>query len=180
MNPDRATVHRAPWGPRKWLGASIALLGVVAIALQFADWLEANERVAQAWRGGMVAALATALGTVPVMFSQRLSEKVQDTLFGFGAGVMLAASSFSLIIPGLAAAREAGAGAIRTQPVFCLLRVSLLESLVQFTQAGGRKIDRWTAQHACATVAFEQPGDDPRAFRNANTVAELHALEAAA
>ena len=111
MNIDEATVHRAPWGPRKWLGASIALLGLVAIALQFADYLEANERVAQAWRGGMVAALATALGTVPVMFSQRLSEKVQDTLFGFGAGVMLAASSFSLIIPGLAAAREAGAGA---------------------------------------------------------------------
>ncbi|RYF70480.1 MULTISPECIES: ZIP family metal transporter [unclassified Acidovorax] len=110
MNPDDATTPRAPWGPRKWLGCSIALLGLVALALQFADYLEANERVAQAWRGGLVAALATALGTVPVMFSQRLSEKVQDTLFGFGAGVMLAASSFSLIIPGLAAARDAGAG----------------------------------------------------------------------
>lgn len=73
-----------------------------------------------------------------------------------------------------------GTTTVRSQPVFCLLRVSLLESLVQFTHAGGRKIDRWTDQHACAVVPFDQPGDDPLAFRNANTPAELHALEAAA
>lgn len=70
-----------------------------------------------------------------------------------------------------------GSTRVRTQPVFCLLRVSLLESLMRFTQEGGRKIDRWTAQHPCAIVAFDQPGDDPLAFRNANTLAELHALE---
>ena len=70
-----------------------------------------------------------------------------------------------------------GSTRVRTQPVFCLLRVGLLESLMRFTQEGGRKIDRWTAQHPCAIVAFDQPGDDPLAFRNANTLAELHALE---
>ncbi len=73
-----------------------------------------------------------------------------------------------------------GATVLRPQPVFCLLRVSLLESLVQFTQAGGRKIDRWTAQHACAVVPFDQPDDDPLGFRNANTPEELRALESAA
>ena len=98
------------WGLRKWLGAGIALLGVIVLGLQFAQFLQANERVAQAWQAGLVAALATALGTVPVMFSQRLSDRVQDTLFGFGAGVMLAACSFSLVIPGLATAKAAGAG----------------------------------------------------------------------
>src|SRR5665811_816458 len=36
---------------------------------------------------------------------------------------------------------------VRAQPVFCLLRVELLESLVKFTHEGGRKIDAWTAQH---------------------------------
>lgn len=76
----------------------------------------------------------------------------------------------------MAAAREED-GQIRTQPVFCLMRVSLLESLVAFTQAGGRKIDRWTDQHRTVVVTFDQPGDDPRAFCNANTLAELHALE---
>jgi molybdenum cofactor guanylyltransferase len=52
----------------------------------------------------------------------------------------------------------------RAQPVFSLLRVDLLESLVAFTQAGGRKIDRWTAQHHTVLVPFDRPGDDPLAF----------------
>ena len=76
----------------------------------------------------------------------------------------------------MAAAREED-GQIRTQPVFCLLRVDLLESLVKFTSEGGRKIDRWTAQHGAAVVTFDRPGDPPRAFFNANTLAELHELE---
>ncbi len=68
-------------------------------------------------------------------------------------------------------------GQLRTQPVFCLMRIELLESLTLFTQAGGRKIDAWTAQHRTVEVPFNLPGDDPSAFRNANTLAELHALE---
>jgi molybdopterin-guanine dinucleotide biosynthesis protein A len=64
-------------------------------------------------------------------------------------------------------------GEPQVQPVFCLMKATLLESLVRFTHGGGRKIDRWTAQHACVDVAF----DDARAFFNANTLAELHELE---
>jgi molybdopterin-guanine dinucleotide biosynthesis protein A len=66
---------------------------------------------------------------------------------------------------------------LRAQPVFCLLRIELLESLVRFTQAGGRKIDAWTAQHNTALVTFDLPGDDPQAFFNANTLIELQSLE---
>jgi molybdopterin-guanine dinucleotide biosynthesis protein A len=76
----------------------------------------------------------------------------------------------------MAAAPEAD-GSVRPQPVFCLLKVDLLESLVAFTQAGGRKIDAWTAQHRCAIVAFDQAGDSPQAFSNANTLQELQQLE---
>ncbi|WP_439114340.1 molybdenum cofactor guanylyltransferase MobA [Hydrogenophaga sp.] len=68
-------------------------------------------------------------------------------------------------------------GQLRAQPVFCLMRVELLESLVAFTQAGGRKIDQWTDQHKTVLVPFNLPGDDARAFCNTNTLAELHALE---
>ncbi len=68
-------------------------------------------------------------------------------------------------------------GQLRTQPVFCLMPVGLLESLTQFTQEGGRKIDAWTARHRTAVVPFDRPEDDPKAFFNANTLAELHALE---
>ena len=66
---------------------------------------------------------------------------------------------------------------LRAQPVFCLMRVDLMESLVHFTQEGGRKIDAWTALHKTVLVPFDLPGDDPKAFCNANTLTELHELE---
>jgi molybdopterin-guanine dinucleotide biosynthesis protein A len=64
-------------------------------------------------------------------------------------------------------------GQVQVQPVFCLMAASLLESLVAFTQGGQRKIDRWTGQHRCATVVF----DDADAFFNANTLDELQRLQ---
>jgi len=66
---------------------------------------------------------------------------------------------------------------IHGQPVFCLLRAGLLESLVRFTHAGGRKIDAWTALHKRVLAPFDLANDDPRAFYSANTLAELHQLE---
>ena len=72
----------------------------------------------------------------------------------------------------LAATREGDA--TRVHPVFCLMTTSLLESLVRFTQGGHRKIDRWTAQHRCIEVVF----DDAAAFANANTASELRQLQA--
>lgn len=71
------------------------------------------------------------------------------------------------------AATRGADGEAQVQPVFCLMRTALMESLLQFTQDGGRKIDRWTAQHRCVVVPF----DDEAAFSNANTPAELQALE---
>ena len=76
----------------------------------------------------------------------------------------------------MAAAREED-GQLRAQPVFCLMHNDMLESLVRFTQGGGRKIDAWTAQHKTVLVPFDAPGDAARAFFNANTLAELHQLE---
>jgi molybdopterin-guanine dinucleotide biosynthesis protein A len=64
-------------------------------------------------------------------------------------------------------------GERRTQPVFCLMQTQLLESLVAYTQGGGRKIDAWTAQHRVVEVPF----DDARAFFNANTLADLQQLQ---
>ena len=80
----------------------------------------------------------------------------------------------------MAAAQETNAQGqteVRTQPVFCLLKIDLLESLVKFTQSGGRKIDAWTAQRRTVVVPFDAPSDDPHAFANVNTLQELQALE---
>lgn len=53
----------------------------------------------------------TALGAVPVLFGKKPSEAFNDTLLGFAAGVMLAASFFSLIIPSIDISTEIyGAG----------------------------------------------------------------------
>jgi molybdenum cofactor guanylyltransferase len=71
----------------------------------------------------------------------------------------------------MAATREGDS--LQVQPVFCLMKTELMESLIRFTQGGQRKIDRWTALHRCVAVPF----DDPLTFANANTPAELQQLQ---
>ncbi len=63
-------------------------------------------------------------------------------------------------------------GRVQVQPVFCLLKTTLIESLVAYLAQGQRKIDQWTALHPCTTVVF----DDAQAFFNANTAEELRSL----
>jgi len=105
--------------------------------------------------------------TVPCdtpLFPQDLAARLAEALERDGADIAMAA------------AREED-GQLRAQPVFSLLRHDLMDSLVHFTQGGGRKIDAWTAQHRTVLVPFNREGDDPHAFANANTLAELHQLE---
>jgi len=55
---------------------------------------------------GVVASLVvgatTGLGGIPVLFMKRLSQRILDALLGFAAGIMLAATAFSLLIPAIA------------------------------------------------------------------------------
>ena len=48
-----------------------------------------------------LAGLATGLGALPVLFFKNVSDKILNTMLGGAAGVMLAATSFSLIVPGI-------------------------------------------------------------------------------
>jgi len=73
----------------------------------------------------------------------------------------------------IAMAATRGADGVQVQPVFCLMKSTLIESLVRFTESGQRKIDKWTAQHRCVEVVF----DDEAAFFNANTPQELQQLQ---
>lgn len=54
--------------------------------------------------GSLAAGLMTGVGAAPVLLGRTPSRKWRDTSLGFAAGVMLAASFFSLIIPALDAA----------------------------------------------------------------------------
>lgn len=58
----------------------------------------------------LAAGLLTGLGAVPVLFGRSISARAQDILLGFAAGVMLAASFFSLIIPAIEHAEAAHPG----------------------------------------------------------------------
>ena len=105
--------------------------------------------------------------TVPCdspLFPLNLAQRLLDALVSEEAEIAVAA------------AREED-GSVRAQPVFCLMRVNLLESLVKFMQSGGRKIDAWSALHKTVLVPFDTADIDPRAFFNANTLEELHRLE---
>jgi zinc transporter, ZIP family len=110
---------------RKAVGTLIALLGLVLMVLdgayvlrglfsgpatfpvQFAEVMQsalpglATDAVWRALAAGMMAAAATAAGTLPIVLFARISQRVCDAMLGFGAGVMLAATSFSLLLPAL-------------------------------------------------------------------------------
>ncbi len=59
--------------------------------------------------GSLLAGLGTTAGALPALALRRLEGRVRDVMLGFAAGVMLAASFFSLILPALdAAAGPAG------------------------------------------------------------------------
>ncbi|NOJ83543.1 hypothetical protein HNV28_35430 [Myxococcus xanthus] len=91
---------------------------------------------------GLVASLlagtATGLGALPVLVTSELSRKAQDRMLGFNAGVMLAATSFSLVIPSMMeavparvarpeAARTCAQGASASRAAFLALLAGLVE-----------------------------------------------------
>ena len=56
------------------------------------------------------AGLATGLGAIPVFFFKEISHRYLDTMLGFAAGIMLAATAFSLLVPAI----ELGGVAVTT------------------------------------------------------------------
>lgn len=62
----------------------------------------------------------------------------------------------------------------RLQPVFTLMKSSLLPSMLEFLHNGERKIDKWFKQHHLAITDFSDQADT---FININSLEELTALE---
>jgi molybdopterin-guanine dinucleotide biosynthesis protein A len=89
----------------------------------------------------------------------------------------LASNKADIAVASAPEPNQRGETQLRTQPVFCLMRTALAPSLHHFLTQGGRKVDAWTSQHQTVEVAFNLPHDDPQAFFNANTLAQLQSLE---
>ena len=51
--------------------------------------------------GTILTGFATGVGALPVLFTTKVSDQLMDALLGFAAGVMLAATAFSLIVPAI-------------------------------------------------------------------------------
>jgi molybdenum cofactor guanylyltransferase len=79
------------------------------------------------------------------------------------------AGDFELVY---ASSQEAD-GKVWAQPVFCLMRIDVLQSLERFLQKGDFKIDRWFKELRSGTVIF----NDAQVFANVNTPEELQNLE---
>lgn len=124
-----------------WVGAGLALSLLAVIALLGASLWNAihgdhSENLHLAGLGGLAGFAATALGAVLAVVLRDVSTRNQDVMLGFAAGMMLAASSFSLILPGLDAAREitgSGPAAALTVVVGMGLGVLLMLGLDRFT-----------------------------------------------
>lgn len=70
--------------------------------------------------GSLTAGLATAVGAIPILFMDPPSERRERVLLGFSAGVMLAASFFSLIMPGVEVLEAGGSSAAAAAAIMAL------------------------------------------------------------
>lgn len=102
------------WLPQPWRNGHKLLIWLMLSCLagyglyQLYLLVQAQQHVRYAFYAGMVAAGATALGTLPALFIRKISQRWHDGMLGFGAGVMLAACMFSLILPALSILTDSG------------------------------------------------------------------------
>jgi molybdopterin-guanine dinucleotide biosynthesis protein A len=96
------------------------------------------------------------------VFPLNLSERMLETMKETQSDLIYASS-------------KDASNAIWRQPVFCLMRRSVKQSLQDFLGQEGRKIDRWFETLRSSTAVFT----DEAAFANTNTPEELHSLEQA-
>lgn len=65
------------------------------------DFLNNTNYILLAFLATLMTYLLTMLGALSVFLFKKVNEKIMSFMFGFGAGVMIAASFFSLILPAL-------------------------------------------------------------------------------
>jgi len=102
---DVLTVH-ARAHPFSAAGLAFALLAVALLLAQSLFHVVHGDASAAAYYallGGTAGFAGTTLGALPAFFLKGIPQKVEDTLLGLAAGMMLAAVAFSLLLPGLEA-----------------------------------------------------------------------------
>lgn len=88
------------------IGFAIALLAVLVLLIQSLLQVlsgEINLALRYAMLGGFAGFAAATLGALPALALRGIPQKIEDSMLGLAAGMMLAASAFSLLLPGLEA-----------------------------------------------------------------------------
>lgn len=117
---EQFPIKPAPAGRSGFLsGLRLRQIAMLAVGLIFilvksyeglSSFFLEHPQVMPALLGSAAAAGLTALGALGVLFTRRISERAQDIMLGYGGGIMLAASVFSLIIPAMNQAQTLGYG----------------------------------------------------------------------
>ena len=90
-------------------GLALAVFSILLLVIPTISALASGDAAPglhNALLGGLAGFAATTLGALPALALRGIAQKTEDCLLGFAAGMMLAASAFSLILPGLAAGAE--------------------------------------------------------------------------
>lgn len=131
-----------PGHVRLAFGAAICLAGALVLLDKLLILFAGLPLPAQqALTGGLWAAAATAAGTLPMLLPGAFSQRCYDAALGLGGGIILAATSFSLVLPALSASRASGAGPFSASMtvgggiMLGMLLVMLLGHLVQSERA---------------------------------------------
>lgn len=95
------------------LAAAVGVVAFGRMGSTFWSWLSGNAVLSTALIATAGTAAATALGATPVFAARNVPQKATTAMLGFGAGVMLAATAFSLIVPGIEAAAETTGSQVR-------------------------------------------------------------------
>jgi len=140
-NPPLRAAWLAHARQHPWTALGLGLATLVMLWLLLAStWQVMTGTAATGLRlallGGGVAFAATALGALPGVALRGLSQRLEDSMLGLAAGMMLAASSFSLILPGLEAGEAlSGSAGIGAAVVVAgmAIGVLLMLGLDQFT-----------------------------------------------
>ena len=142
---------------KHWFYAAFLLLSLLTILVLFIQSLFhlVSDGVGLAMQyavaGGLAGFAGTALGAVPALVLKRLPAYVEDTMLGFAAGMMMSASAFSLILPGLDAGASMTGNKVYGAGIVVLgmaLGVVLMLSLDKFTP------------HEHETIGSFGPGND--------------------
>lgn len=106
--PDALREHAGahPYTAAGLVLALAAVLGLLVQGLLLVFSGDATQAVRYAVLGGTAGFAGTALGALPALVLRSIPQRLEDSMMGFAAGMMLAAAAFSLLLPGLEAAES--------------------------------------------------------------------------